>query len=125
MEYNITPLAFWEVMVEGKVPVEYLAQIPEELKGEWEPIVEQLRQNYNKICQEILEDRFLLPPTTLGEMASPEYRKTVGLFIKGNKEIKHHGAVFPLILRQYDVIDKYVMKVIRPKSNELISLTSE
>lgn len=111
---NLSPISFWETMNEGKVPKEYLVQIPEEFKKDFEPIVESLEKQYQKVSYEILLDFAKLPVRE----QTPEARKQVGLFLKDNK-LKHGQAMFPILLDNKEALNSYIMKTIRPNGNNL------
>lgn len=111
---NLSPISFWEAMEEGVVPVEYLHQIPEEFKKDFEPIVISLQMSYNKVFNEVREDLNRLPTKEV----TPEGRKTVGLFLK-EAGLKHSQAMFPILLGNVAALDGYIMKTIRPKGNNL------
>lgn len=115
---HMSPISFWESMQEGIVNRQYLAQLPEEFKQEYEPIVAELEKQFQKILQEIEIDVVGLP--THG--TSPEDRKKIGLFLKDTKDIKHPSAMFSYVLKQKDSVTKYIMKQIRPDGNDLRSL---
>lgn len=112
---HMSPISFWESMVDGKVPREYLAQLPEEFKKEFEPIVETLETQYKNTLQEVKEDSYNLPTQEL----TPEGRKSVGIFLRDSNEVKHKSAMFPLLEGKMHIVTKYVMKQIRPNGNDL------
>jgi RNA ligase len=111
---HMTPLLFWDTMVEGMVNRQHLASLPEEYRGEYEPIVRDLEKNYNVIQTEILEDLQKLPTRDISKFGG---RKTVGLFLQNNSVIKHKGAMWPLLDKKYGVVDEYIKKKIRPWGN--------
>ena len=108
----MTPLAFWECMENGRVKSEYLQQLPEEFKSEFEPIVIELENKYSQIQEEINEDLKKLPTTEL----TREGRKAIGLFIKSNN-LRHGPALFPHLLGG---ANKYIMNHIRPTGNVMV-----
>lgn len=111
---NLSPISFWEAMENGEIPKEYLMQIPEEFKKDFEPIVYSLQMQYNKVFNEVREDFNKLPV----KEGTPENRKIVGLFLK-DSGLKHSQAMFPLLLGNVNALDGYIMKYIRPKGNEI------
>lgn len=111
---NLSPLSFWEVMENGKIPVSYIQQVPEEFKADFEPIVEKLEENYTKASLEINEDFKKLPTNE----PTPQGRKEIGLFLKDNK-LTHSQAMFSKLLDNKNALDGYIMKHIRPKANNL------
>ncbi len=113
----MTPLSFWENMKQGVVNRQYLAQLPEEFRKDFTPIVSDLEGYYNMITKEILEDFMKLPTQTL---ESKEDARAIGLFMRDNRGvIKHPGAMWPLLNQKWTVTDDYIMKKIRPKGNVL------
>lgn len=106
----LSPLSFWEVMKHGKVPQEYLQQIPEEFRGEWEPMVKAIESKYSEVYAEIEDDLKRLP--------SREFRD-VGIFLKSNKTIKHPSAMFLWLRDNQEGLDQYILKSIRPTANIL------
>lgn len=106
---HLSPLFFWEVMVDGKVPQSYLEQIPEEFSGQWETQVHWLETQYlvifNKVC---------LFASGLKNM-SP---RDIGIFIKDNP-FKYKEMTWPLINGKREQLDKMILNAIRPKGNVL------
>jgi hypothetical protein len=117
----MSPISFWEAMVDGKVPEEYLAQLPEEFKKEFEPIVETLETQFALMLDEVEQDFCELPTRSL----TPEGRKQVGIFLRDTPSIKHKSAMFPLLEGKTDIVTKYVMKQIRPDGNDLRPIGEE
>lgn len=113
---NMTPLSFWESMENGNVNREYLAQLPEEFKNDFEPIVEALEDQYRVLKAAIVREALTLP--TFG--TDKESLKTVGLhLLKNGIDMEHSHAMFPYILGRADALNKYIMKKIRPTANVL------
>jgi RNA ligase len=110
-----SPLAFWESMKSGKVSKDLIISIPEELRPHFESTIEELENKYKTILIEIEEDwKKVLSKTSVDE---PDFRKKLGLYIQGNHELKHPIATFSRFLGKD--LEKYVMKKIRPKANQL------
>lgn len=111
---NMSPISFWESMEKGVVNRDYLAQLPEEFKADFEPMVLQLEEHYKQVLCEIAIDFLKLPATGTDK----EALKKIGLFVQSNNHgLKHPGAMFPWNLRKLDAVEKYVMKYIRPTGN--------
>ena len=110
---SMSPISFWESMEGGVVNRTYLAQLPEDIRNEFEPIVDELEQQYSKIMSEIVQDVSNLPTTEL----THEGRKRIGIFLRDTKEIKHPSAMFPYLTGGKDNLDKYILKQIRPTGN--------
>jgi RNA ligase len=111
---QMSPLSFWEAMKNGRIPEFYLAQLPEEFRSDYEPIVKDLEIQYFIIKKEILVEADKLPTK---DTSTHESRRTIGLFIKDSKDLKHKSAMFPTVLGDKPALDKYVMKLIRPTGN--------
>lgn len=111
---NLSPISFWEVMENGKIPLSYIQQVPEEFKDQFSLIVEELEKNYITIKKEVQEEFESLPT----KEQTPEARKQVGLYLK-QYSFNHESAMFPMLMKKESVIDSYIMKQIRPKGNIL------
>jgi RNA ligase len=116
---QMSPLSFWEAMKDGRVGREYVMQLPEEFRKEYEPMIEKLEQQYTQVMQEIEGDRKHLPA---GDLLSKEGQKTLGLLVQGKNDFKHPTAMFSLIKHQVPALQKYVMKLIRPTGNAFVGL---
>ena len=108
---HMTPLAFWEVMgTDGKVPLSYLEQIPEELRPMWEPIVKQLETRYQFIKKSV-------EYSIENSIPSKTDMKAVGLYLNSPQcNVTFPKLIFPM-LRRGECHDG-IMKIIRPKANE-------
>jgi RNA ligase len=119
---NMTPLAFWEAMKDGTVSRQYLAQLPEEFRKDYEPIVRELEMQYNAISMQIMFEYLQLPEHD----KTSEGRRIVGLFIRDNPDLIRSGAMmFAILDGKWAVLDEYIKKKMRPKNNELIRLDAE
>jgi RNA ligase len=111
--FSSTPLELWRNMKDGKVDKEFLAGIPEEFDEIIKPVVEKLESSY-KIYQLSIADSYMeIPYETL------KNRKNLGLFLKENPKFKHKSAMFPFFLENFEAVDKYIMKLIKPVGNVL------
>lgn len=115
---SITPLFYWDNMLNGIVDKAIIEVIPEEYKEEALKLADTLQQKWDTIWLEIL--------TEMNQMHSQvvisddrEYKKYVGLYIKSNGP-KHGGAFFPIINKNQQAIDKYIKNAIRPTGNVLV-----
>lgn len=109
---HMSPLSLWEVMKAGKVPEEYLAQLPEEFRLDVDKIVASLEGGFARVFEEISKSLQALPSLT-------DFRE-VGIFLKENKGIvPYPNAVFPMLRKQADVVEKIIMGEIRPDANVL------
>ncbi len=81
---HLSPIAFWDCMKNGVVQNEYLEQIPEEFKGQYENMIQTLEHQYKVVMLEVAKDIEKLPTTNNDK----DSRKTIGLFLKENKLLK-------------------------------------
>lgn len=114
---HMSPISFWEAMENGKVKREYLSQLPEEFRKEFEPVVQELEEQYVKVLEEINNDANALPTQEL----TPQGRKTIGLYLQEGNNVKHKGAMFSHLMGQKDNVNKYILKAIRPTGNVIKS----
>lgn len=113
---EMSPLSFWESMVNGVVNREYLAQLPEEYRKDFEPIVAELERQYARTISEINQDTHQFSGL---DMTLQENKRSVGMLVQGNNNLLHPHAVFPVLLKNETALNKYVMKHIRPDGNNL------
>jgi RNA ligase len=117
---QMSPLSFWEAMKDGKVGREYVLQLPEEFRKEYEPMIDKLEEQYRIVMQQIDEDAAKLPKI---DLLSKEGQKTLGLLIQGKKhDLTHPTAMFSYVKKQIPALQKYVMKHIRPTGNAFVIL---
>lgn len=111
---SLSPIALWETMKNGKVDTFYLQQLPEELRADYEPYVLELERQYKEVLAIIAIE---VISHNLGN-SNPDWRKTVGLYL-ANNDVKHSQGIFPFLLHKNEVLDKYIIKQIRPDGNNL------
>jgi len=117
---NMTPLAMWKVMEDGKVKLDYLEQLPEEFREEAESIADQIENKYTKsyvaMCSEYLG---ICRELRLEDGPTPENLKKLGLYIQEKSPV--HGAAHFNFLKNtgQSSLNKYIMKKIRPIGNML------
>lgn len=117
---QMSPLSFWEAMKDGTVGREYVQQLPEEFRKEYEPMIEKLEQQYAQVMAEINVDYQNLPKV---DYATKEGKKIVALFLQGRYHgFKHPSAMFSMIDGKNSHVQKYVMKLIRPTGNAFVGL---
>ncbi len=115
---TMSPLSFWESMVDGVVNKDYLIQLPEEFRPDFEPIIAELEEQYVTVLEEIEADINRLPPSW-GSF-DKAYLKTVGLITqRADCPLKHPGAVFPYLLGKKEALNHYILKYIRPVGNNI------
>jgi RNA ligase len=108
-------LSFWEAMKFGKVSSDYLKQLPEEFRAEYEPLVEKLELQYQTVMKQIGQDLAQLPVV---DATSKEGKKTIGLFLQGPYILQHPHAMFTALKHDDVGLERYIMKQIRPDGNE-------
>lgn len=115
---NLTPLNVHRAMVNGKVKLEYLVAIPEEIKADMESLKTTLESNYALIHNEVLG----FCQTTIEHVGtysnSENFKRNLGIYLQSNN-LKHSGAVWPYLLERKQHMDDYIMDQIRPKGNML------
>jgi RNA ligase len=121
---DLSPIALWETMKNGKVDTFYLQQLPEELRADYEPYVVELERQFEQIRYEVEESYQLvlskLDPDGLGYFGD-SFRRAIGLHLKNNP-ISHSAAIFPRFLNNENSLNKYIMKTIRPDGNNMKSV---
>lgn len=114
---QVTPLAFFESMEDGKVRADFLKELPEEYRKEADEIVKKLEDNYMNVKhQAIYEFANAYPSVYELEDRDKSIRKQIGLNMK---LYKHSGAFFAILDQNKKSFDNYIMKIIRPKGNVL------
>jgi RNA ligase len=114
---HMSPLSFWGAMIDGKVRVDFMEQLPEEFRIEADKLLATMELKYDECRAEVLSE-FANIMMTLGGDGSIDdcIRKDLGLYLKDN-DVKHSSAMFSMLLGKN--IDKYIMKTIRPTGNNL------
>lgn len=116
---TMSPISFWESMKDGVVNKDYVVQLPEEFRQEFEPIIQSLEDTYANTLREIKDDVKRLPVL---DLSTKENAKTLGLLIHSeNHGLTHPGAMFLFLLNRKEALDKYIMKSLRPTGNVLKS----
>jgi hypothetical protein len=114
---NLTPIAVWEVMKGGKVPAEYLRQVPEELR----PLAEKY--------QAVLEGQYARLWLDVEETAAPvlaKYgtdRKALALYVNEHAEELgfRRSAVFFLLDGKRDRLEQLLTDRIYPRGNRFVN----
>jgi len=123
---NMTPLNCWKVMKNGRVDKSYTEHIPEEFRDELNKIVNDLEGEYLKIkslatidfvncMMRISLTKSILSSPVPAEDVTP---KDLGLHLK-EKNYRFSNMFFSFYKGDGEAIDRAVMKLIRPKGNEL------
>lgn len=104
---TMSPLSFWESMENGVVKKEYLQQLPEEFRMDFEPVVTELELQYATMLDEIRLDVSVIPKEWS--------RRDIGLAIAQDQvAFIHPRAIFPYLSGK---VENYIMKHIRPTGN--------
>lgn len=119
---NISPISLWEVMNNGKVSIEYLQQIPEELYTITNQIVNKLESQYQVVSNKIYTEYNNLPNYIFDDNLKIT-KKNLGIYLDKNKKYYNYSAVFfAILLDKKEQLDDYILRIIRPKSNEFIRI---
>lgn len=117
---TMSPLSFWESMENGIVKKEYLQQLPEEFRKDFEPIVKLLEDQYTQVLCEINIDA---KSVAYIDMTTKEGKKELGLLLQKPDAFLHPNAMFSFFGHDNGKsLNKYVMKKIRPTGNVLVQL---
>lgn len=118
---NMTPLNFWKNMKSGMVDKSLLESLPEEFEKETLEIKQVLEYNYAKAELKMEEDYRYAVKSIGGLMEDGTDEKRLGLWIKEyGSELSFPRAIFAVHKQDKDVIEKLIMKSIRPKGNEVV-----
>lgn len=122
---HMTPIHFWKKMKDGKIPEDFIAGFPEELRTDVDEIVGKLESNFNTLKETIAEEFSRLHHDfdffydQDGKM-TPECKQRLCKYLGQNlKDYEHPNGIFCLIHQNYDKLNDYVKKNIRPNRNEL------
>ena len=116
---HLSPLSLWKAMENGKVKVDYLEHLPEEFRKEVEEITEKLEKQYRDIlrCYNIdFADNFMRLDFINGHEVSTE-RKGIAQISK--EKGLNLSAMFAILDGKEEVLDRIIMKELRPKSNKM------
>jgi len=116
---HMTPLHFWKNMVDGRFDKDFLEQFPEEVRPEADEIATKLVHNYLFTKNEIIED-FVDLDEVNGFFLKENYDGSIKKYLGLNLDrFRHPNALFLILDNNEEKLDKYIMKRIRPKANEL------
>lgn len=116
---NISPISFWEAMKDGSVRIDYLKELPEEYRKDAEELKDVLESKYDETWAEAFDDYYtVMKQVKKLKLTRQDLKKQVGLYVQEN-DLKHKSAVFSIFNRKFDLLDKYVMRQIRPNGNVL------
>lgn len=109
-----SPLTLWESMTNGTVSSKLMEAIPEEILGEYTPIQDILERKYSTSLIRI-HNEFTHVQALLNNGGNS--RKFIANFI--NKTCVYTGPMFALLDGRESIVDKYIMKNIKPTGNVL------
>ena len=107
---NMTPLAFWKTMKNGKVNVDFVEQLPEEFRDECDRLTQAIEEKYGYELL-LLHDQFM------DNLNKHMDRKDIGI-ISMDKGL-NSAAMFAILDEKDDVLDKIIMRRIRPFGNKM------
>jgi RNA ligase len=114
----MTPLHFWKNMKGSRLPEEFIESFPEEFRERVDEIADKLEYNFislkNDIVTEFIEFKKTLCPVILNE--PKQFKKQIGLNLS---KLQNGHAFFSLVDDDFEQLDEYILKRIRPKANEL------
>ena len=109
----------WESMVDGKVPVEYMRLVPEEIREEAEKYKDQLETQFSQVLEEFKKEANVWLPVLPKHDKDSEAFKTIGLFMKeGASHFKHPMLVFPWVRNKPSDFNRIIKDLIKPKPGE-------
>lgn len=119
---QVSPLAFWESMVDGKVRADFLKELPEEYREEADRIVKILEKKYFDIYHMALWQFGEAYPGTMLvsedlKAVKNDLRKSLGL---KQKQYTFGHMFFNILDLNRERIDKQIMTAIRPSGNVLV-----
>ncbi|RLC89065.1 MAG: hypothetical protein DRJ03_00450 [Chloroflexi bacterium] len=103
---NLTPLAIWNTMVDGRVPEEVWSIVDVDYHCVLDAIAAALSQQYQDVLSEVQEQ--------FGRIGDQPDRAA---FAQRAQKMFHQPAMFAMLDGQYGWLDAYVMKRIRPHKN--------
>ena len=114
---HLSPISVWEVLENGKVPVEFLVQIPEESRPLAEGYKETIETQYARVMRDIEQTA-----RPLIERFGSDRRELALEMNKRKKELGHRlSAAFLMLDGKSDKLDELVKRLIYPKGNEFVS----
>ena len=114
---SMTPLNFWKLMKNGKISRDALQVFPEEFRKETDCIANNLEKLYDDVRNDISLE---LNSIIINAKNTDNPRKFLGI---NGQSLKHYGVLFSVFDNNYEQIDKYIMKQIRPHGNEIGDLS--
>lgn len=119
---NLSPISMWEKMEKGKIPGAFIREIPEELRPLAEEYRDRLEEQYVHARKDTLKaTTAVVKRYARGDPKDHEVRKSLGLALKDESRVTRRMA-FMLLDGKEDGIEKVIMDMIYPKSNEWVDL---
>jgi RNA ligase len=114
---HLSPISVWEVLENGKIPIEFLVQIPEELRPLAEGYKNTIETQYARVMRDIEQTT-----RPLIERFGSDRRQLALEMNKRKKELGHRlNAAFLILDGKLGKLDKLVKRLIYPKGNEFVS----
>lgn len=105
---NLTPLGIWEHMRNGCVDFGFMESVDNDYHRDVLLIAHNLQQHYNSLLNKVL--------CAFNNIFIQDISRRI--FALKAKTTEHPSAMFCLFDRNYDRLDKYIRKLVRPKNNE-------
>lgn len=110
---NLTPLAIWKALEEGKINEDYRNCIDADYHERYDYLVNTLSTQYQIIMDEIKDEY-----AYVNKDWHVQDRKSFALKVQ-SLQLNHQSAMFSMLDGKMDAIIRYIMKMIRPNSNIL------
>ena len=107
---NLTPLAVWGAMSGGRVAAEYRGLVDADYRDCLDGFADALEAAWRRVTGEIEED--------FASVSGPGDRKAFADSVRSSG-LRHAAAMFARLDGKQQNIDRYVMKLIRPRGNEM------
>lgn len=113
---GMSPISIWEVMKGGEVQEAFMIKIPEELKPLAEQYQKTLEEQYAKIKNDLVVNCEPLIKKYNGS------RKDIALNRQSLEGTPYYKAIFAVLDKNEEAINKIIMDQIRPKANEFAAV---
>jgi RNA ligase len=112
---NLTPLAIWKAMEEGKINDDYRNCIDADYREKYDYLVNALSNQYQILLDEIKDDFVYVNEDWHVKGDRKKFAMRVNAL-----GLRHRGAMFAMLDGKQNVVVRYIMKSIRPTSNVLL-----
>ncbi len=116
---NMTPLSVWGAMSSGKVLDEYRDAVDADYRGQLDAMADELEERWAAVNEEI-DSEFACSFPGMTAQISDEHEGRKGFAERvGNLTLRHRRVMFARLDGKSELIDKYIMGIIRPHNNEM------